>query len=65
MSEHKSDEATESFKVLRDMADGLVLAFQTTLVALLVYLPLRKGADMLLTRLGQVERAWLAMRDKT
>lgn len=58
------NEATESFKVLRDMAGGLVLAFQTTLVALLAYLPLRKAFDVMLSRVGNVERAWLQMRDR-
>ncbi len=58
------DEATESFQVLRDMASGLVLAFQTTLAALLAYLPLRKAFDVLLTHISQVERAWLVMRDE-
>lgn len=58
------DEATESFQVLRDMASGLVLAFQTTLAALLAYLPLRKAFDMLLSHVAQVERAWLEMRDE-
>ena len=57
------NEATESFKVLRDMAGGLVLAFQTTLAALLAYLPLRKAFDSLLGKAGQVERAWVKMRD--
>ena len=57
------DEATETFKVLRDMAGGLVLAFQTTLVALLAYLPLRKGYDMLLNRMSDLERKWLDMRE--
>lgn len=56
-------EATESFKVLRDMAGGLVLAFQTTLAALLAYLPLRKGFDAMMSKLSQVERAWLNMRE--
>jgi len=56
-------EATESFKVLRDMAGGLVLAFQTTLAALLAYLPLRKGFDAMMSKVAQVERAWIAMRD--
>ena len=59
----KLDEATETFKVLRDMASGLVLAFQTTLVALLAYLPLRKGYDILLNRISDLERKWLAMRE--
>ncbi len=57
------DEATETFKVLRDMADGLTLAFKTTLIALLAYLPLRKCIDILMGRVGALERAWLAMRD--
>ena len=57
------DEATESFRVLRDMAGGLALAFQTTLVALLAYLPLRKGVDVLLSRTAALERSWLALRD--
>ena len=57
------DEATETFKVLRDMAGGLVLAFQTTLVALLAYLPLRKIYDVLLNRISDLERKWLAMRE--
>jgi biopolymer transport protein ExbB/TolQ len=57
------DEATETFKVLRDMAGGLVLAFQTTLVALLAYLPLRKAYDVLLNRISDLERKWLAMRE--
>ena len=60
----KLDEATETFQVLRDMAGGLVLAFKTTLVALLAYLPLRKGFDiLLLKRMAALERAWLTMRD--
>jgi biopolymer transport protein ExbB/TolQ len=58
------DEATESFKVLRDMSTGLILAFKTTLVALLAYLPLRKGYDLLLTRMSTIERSWLALRDQ-
>lgn len=57
------DEATETFKVLRDMAGGLVLAFQTTLVALLTYLPLRKAYDVLMGRMAELERKWLAMRE--
>lgn len=59
----KLSEATETFKVLRDMAGGLVLAFQTTLVALLAYLPQRKLYDALLNRMGDLEHKWLAMRD--
>lgn len=58
------DEATESFKVLRDMSTGLILAFKTTLIALLAYLPLRKAYDILLTRMSAIERAWLALRDQ-
>lgn len=58
------DEATETFQVLRDMAGGLVLAFQTTLVALLAYLPLRKASDALLNRVTALERSWLAWRDE-
>lgn len=57
------NEATESFKVLRDMAGGLVLAFQTTLAALIAYLPLRKAFDVLFTRVAALERAWIAMRE--
>ncbi len=52
------NEATETFKVLRSMARGLVLAFQTTLVALLAFLPLRKAADYLIRRVGRLEEAW-------
>ncbi len=58
------DEATESFQVLRNMAGGLVLAFQTTLVALLAYLPLRKIADLLMNRMAEMERIWLALREE-
>lgn len=58
------DEATETFQVLRDMAGGLVLAFQTTLVALLAYLPLRKGIDILVKRVSDLEQTWLSMRDE-
>ena len=57
-------EATESFRVLRDMAGGLVLAFQTTLVALIAYLPLRKGFDAMMSTAAQIERAWLIWRDQ-
>ena len=49
-------EATETFKVLSSMANGLVLAFKTTLIALLAYLPLRKVTDYLIRRLGRLER---------
>ena len=57
------NEATETFRVLSTMATGLVLAFQTTLVALLVFLPLRKMTDSLIRRLGRLEDAWMAARD--
>jgi biopolymer transport protein ExbB/TolQ len=57
-------EATESFKVLRDMAGGLVLAFQTTLAALLAYLPLRKGFDAMMSKAAQIERVWVNMREE-
>ncbi|MCZ6633604.1 MAG: MotA/TolQ/ExbB proton channel family protein [bacterium] len=65
MAEHltRLDEATETFRVLRNMAGGLVLAFQTTLVSLLAYLPLRKTFDVLMNRMADLERRWLAMRD--
>lgn len=59
------NEATETFKVLSSMAEGLVLAFQTTLVALLAYLPLRKANDVLLQRLGRIEAAWLRQRTES
>lgn len=59
------NEATETFKVLASMATGLVLAFQTTLVALLTFLPLRKVADHLVQRLEALEGRWLAARDET
>jgi hypothetical protein len=52
------NEATETFKVLSSMAGGLVLAFQTTLVALVAYLPLRKANDHLLQRLAGIEEVW-------
>lgn len=52
------NEATEPFKVLIAMARGLVLAFQTTLVALLAFLPLRKAADYLIRRVSRLEEAW-------
>ena len=58
------NEATETFKVLASMATGLVLAFQTTLVALVAFLPLRKLADHLVQRLGVLEDKWLAARDE-
>ena len=58
------NEATETFRVLRDMAGGLVLAFETTLVALLAYLPLRKAFDVLLGRMAALERAWLGLREE-
>lgn len=58
------NEATETFKVLASMATGLVLAFQTTLVALVAFLPLRKVADHLVQRLSGLEDKWLAARDE-
>ena len=58
----KINEATETFKVLSSMAGGLVLAFQTTLVALLAYLPLRKATDYLLQRLTELEDTWRGWR---
>ncbi|MBT4500468.1 MAG: hypothetical protein HOC74_22255 [Gemmatimonadetes bacterium] len=58
------DEATQTFKVLGSMAEGLALAFQTTLVALLTYLPLRKAADYLVQRVGALEDSWAHLRDE-
>ena len=58
------NEATETFKVLSSMASGLVLAFQTTLVALLAFLPLRKATDYMIRRLGRLEEMWLLARDR-
>lgn len=58
----KINEATESFKVLSSMAQGLVLAFQTTLVALLAYLPLRKWSDYLIERVEGLEDDWVGDR---
>ncbi len=55
-------EATETFKVLGSMANGLVLAFRTTLVALLAFLPLRKVTDYLMRRLGRLEEKWTKAR---
>ena len=57
-------EATETFEVLRSMATGLVLAFRTTLVALLAFLPLRKVTDYLMRRLGRIEEEWTKARDE-
>ncbi len=57
------NEATETFRVLQSMAVGLVLAFQTTLVALVAFLPLRKVTDLLAQRLDQLEESWLHLRD--
>ena len=57
------NEATETFKVLSSMSTGLVLAFQTTLVALLVFLPLRKVTDYLMRRIGRLEEEWTKARD--
>ena len=56
------NEASETFKVLRWMANGLELAFRTTLVGLLAYLPLRKAADVLLERIANLEDAWVKFR---
>ena len=56
-------EATQTFKALSAMAEGLVLAFKTTLVGLLAYLPLRKAADYLVQRLAAQEDAWTRARD--
>ena len=60
----KINEATETFKVLSSMAHGLVLAFRTTLVALLAYLPLRKVTDYLVQRLGALEDSWIRLQDE-
>ena len=57
-------EASEAFEVLRSMARGLVLAFQTTLVGLLTYLPLRKISDVMLQRVADLEVAWVKFRDE-
>ena len=57
------DEATQAFKALGAMAEGLVLAFKTTLVGLLAYLPLRKAADYLVQRLSGLEDLWARARD--
>jgi hypothetical protein len=57
------DEATQTFKVLGSMARGLVLAFKTTLVGLLTYLPLRKAVDYMLERVGLLEEHWTQLRD--
>ena len=58
------DEATQTFKALSSMAEGLVLAFKTTLVGLLAYLPLRKIADYLVQRLSRQEDAWVRERNR-
>ncbi len=58
------DEASQTFEVLSSMASGLVLAFRTTLVGLLAYLPLRRAADHLLQRLAELEDAWDRRRDE-
>lgn len=58
------DEATQTFKALGAMAEGLVLAFKTTLVGLLAYLPLRKVADYLVQRLASQEDAWTRARER-
>ncbi len=57
------DEASQTFKILSSMAEGLALAFKTTLVALVSYLPLRKAADYLLQRATSIESVWLRMRE--
>ncbi|NKB72835.1 MAG: hypothetical protein GKR89_37680 [Candidatus Latescibacteria bacterium] len=57
------DEASQTFKILSSMAGGLVLAFQTTLMALIAYLPLRKAADILWRRFGELEEEWIRARD--
>ena len=57
-------EASEAFEVLRSMARGLVLAFNTTLVGLLTYLPLRKISDVMLQRISDLEVAWVKFRDE-
>ena len=57
------DEAAETFKVLGSMARGLVLAFKTTLVGLMAYLPLRKAADYMIERVGLLEEHWTQLRD--
>ena len=57
------DQASQTFKILSSMAGGLVLAFQTTLMALIAYLPLRKTADILWRRLGVLEEEWTRSRD--
>ena len=56
-------EASETFKVLSSMAEGLALAFKTTLVALMSYLPLRKTVDYMLQRVATIEIAWRRMRE--
>jgi biopolymer transport protein ExbB/TolQ len=58
------DEASQTFTVLSSMATGLVLAFKTTLVALLAYLPLRKIVDLLLMRLAELEKRWRLQREE-
>ena len=60
----KINEATETFKVLSSMSRGLELAFRTTLVALLAYLPLRKAADYLMQRLRALEDNWVKLREE-
>jgi len=56
------NEATETFQVLSSMSRGLVLAFQTTLVALLAFLPLRKVTDYMVEQLGHLEDEWTRAR---
>ena len=58
------DEASQTFKILSSMAEGLALAFKTTLIALVSYLPLRKAVDYLLQRATALENAWLRLREE-
>ncbi len=58
------DEASQTFKVLSSMAGGLALAFKTTLVALVSYLPLRKVVDYMLQRVALLENTWRSMREE-
>ena len=58
------DEAAQTFKILGSMAGGLVLAFKTTLVGLLTYLPLRKTTDYFVQRVGILEDSWIHLREE-
>ena len=58
-----ANQFAQTFKALSAMAEGLVLAFKTTLVGLLAYLPLRKAADYLLQRLATQEDVWTRARE--